>query len=50
MGYASLKLFDKGDTAYYGILHAQVHPVVPAILTMNERYFGRIRNSMSLAC
>jgi len=38
MGYASLKLFDKGDTAFYMLM---LMLLVPAILTRNERHFGR---------
>jgi len=45
MGQTSLKLFDKGDTAML-----MFTPVVPAILTKNERHLGRFSNSMSLAC
>jgi len=45
MGQALLKLFDNGDTTMI-----MSTPVVPAVLTKNERHLGRFSNSMSLDC
>jgi len=46
MGWPLLNLFVK--EIQHINFYAHVHPVFPAILTRNERYCSRFRNSMSL--